>query len=627
MTVAASRARPRHALEHSLKLTLGKTVPFSMAVVGAGLWAASLQGIDLERVTGVGLISALPPQMFVAMALFTWSFMLTVHRPRISLPLATLQLGMWIVMLHGVNSLVASEPVFPVAWRHAGITEYIIRNRGLDAGIDAYFSWPGFFGLSALLTEIADLTSPVALIRWAPVFFNFLYLTPLVLIFKSTLLDQRAVCLALWLFYTTNWIGQDYFAPQALAYFSYLLVLGILLKWFTSAQARRPWMERFLFKVKRLRRAGLELGESAGDEISEATGASQRLQRLLAAAVLIVAFTADVPSHQLTPFAILMGVTLLVVGNQITLRGLPLLMGVALATWISYMTVTFLAGHLDMVLSPLSLAESAEANVQGRVQGSRQHMIVVYGRILMTSLVWLLAAVGAVRIRQRSNRTFACMILAAAPFPLLLLQAYGGEMLLRVYLFSLPFCALFTAGLLSIRGFDAQRSVRSVFVCTALGVVLLGGFLLIRYGNQTIDRFTPGEVDAVATLYRIAPTGSVLIAGDNNLPWKYRGYERYEYKTLADYRLDFADPDSMVSGIEKLMQGEGNREAFLIITRGQKEAVNLLGVPAPADKSPEARFGGGDWLTYVEATLKDSPKFDQILTTDDSTIFTLASGQ
>jgi hypothetical protein len=570
--------------------------------------------------SGLGLISVLPPQTLVAMALHAAGFIAALNQKKIPTPLVLLQLMTWVLMLHGFNALVAPEPVFGVAWRHAGITDYIIQNGALDPSIDAYFSWPGFFGLSALATRIAALASPVQLIAWSPPFFNFLYLAPLALIYKSASSDKRTVWLALWLFYTTNWIGQDYFSPQAFAYFAYLLVLGILLKWFVSDQ-RIPQgrLRRRIGPGRRTfgRPPATDLID-LGDSLTNQT----RAQRFLAAAVLIVVFAATVASHQLTPFALLVSAALLATPRLITLRSLPVLMAVMVGVWISYMAVTFLAGHAEMVFKPLGLKESAAVNVQGRLQGSSEHVVVVYTRLAMAAIVWLLAAVGALRGRRHLHRYLACLALTVAPFPLLVLQPYGGEMLLRVYLLSLPFCALFLAALLTTPRSGATLGAPRVLVAILVIAVLTGGFLVSRYGNQTIDVFTPQEVEGVSQLYRLAPKGSLLLAGDGNLPWKYRDYGGYEYKTLDEYRLDFGSKDRLAGSVASIMDARSGSQAFLIVTRSQRETVKLLGVRPPS-KGPVDIADGDQWLTHLETALQSSPEFDVLFQNRDSTIFTL----
>src|SRR5204863_1433745 len=119
----------------------------------------------------------------------------------------------------------------------------------------AYHNWPGFFALTALLTESAGLERGIDLAPWASMFFNLLYLGPLVVILRSVTRDERVVWLSVWLFYLGNWIGQDYFAPQALNYFFHLTVIAVLLTWFRPRGAASStgfgWLDRLIAGVER----------------------------------------------------------------------------------------------------------------------------------------------------------------------------------------------------------------------------------------------------------------------------------------------------------------------------------------------------------------------------------------
>ena len=68
-------------------------------------------------------------------------------------------------------------------------------------------------------------------------------------------------------------------------------------------------------------------------------------------------------------------------------------------------------------------------------------MLVVYTRLAEVALVWILAAAGAFVGYRRKTPWLAAAAGALAPLLLIPLQPYGGELLLRLYLFSLPFAA------------------------------------------------------------------------------------------------------------------------------------------------------------------------------------------
>ena len=98
--------------------------------------------------------------------------------------------------------------------------------------MNAYHNWPGFFALGALLTEVAGFNSALSFASWAPLFFNLIDLGALLLILRACTTDRRLIWLSVWFFYLTNWVGQDYFSPQGLNFFFYLVIMAILLQWF-----------------------------------------------------------------------------------------------------------------------------------------------------------------------------------------------------------------------------------------------------------------------------------------------------------------------------------------------------------------------------------------------------------
>ena len=150
-------------------------------------------------------------------------------------------------MLHGATSLIDEEPAFNVVWRHAGVTDYVMTTGTVNPDIDAYFNWPGFFILAALVTRTAGLDSALGLSGWAPVVFELLYLPALVVISRAFTADRRLAWVAVWLFYMTNWVGQDYLSPQAMGYLLYLAMVAVILTTLSRRAAAR---------ARRLARAG-----------------------------------------------------------------------------------------------------------------------------------------------------------------------------------------------------------------------------------------------------------------------------------------------------------------------------------------------------------------------------------
>jgi hypothetical protein len=203
----------------------------------------------------------------------------------------------------------------------------------------------------------------------------------------------------------------------------------------------------------------------------------------------------------------------------------------------------------------------------------------------MAGGLWALAALGAWRRARRGCDDLSAMILAAGAFVLPLLQPYGGEIVLRVFLFSLPFTSFFVASLFVSRG-GTRSPVWAPVALATLSLALAGGQLLVRYGNEQMDWFSPGEVAAANSLYRAAPPHSTLVAWSTSLPWKYRDYAEHHYRVItnnpgwtAPAALPAGSPAQLAS-LARLMRGQ-RHGAALILTRSQAAQVDLLGLGPP----------------------------------------------
>ena len=590
--------------------------PALLTLCAVALWAIGLGDVNIRQMTDLGLITVLPPPVFLGLIVLTVSFCLTLHRRAESMPLLFLHLVALVIMLYGITALVEDVPRFQSAWRHVGIIDVVMRTSNVDPRIDAYFNWPGFFIFSAFVTEISGFDSAISFLAWAPVFFNLLALGPLVMIFRSTTGDRRLIWLGAWFYYLTNWIGQDYFSPQALTYFFYLVILAILVKWFKLAPAGvNPVASGrhgagALARLRRLIAGWLARADTPGTP-------SQSGQRIALLGIVITLFVAAVPSHQLTPFAILASVTALVAFNRCTARGLPVLMAVLIGSWISYMTLAYLGGHLRQLTQHVGeVNATVGANVTERLQGSPEHLLVIRMRFAMTIALWGLAVLGGLRRWYRGSWDLTCALLAGAPFPLLGLQSYGGELLLRVYLYTLPFMVFFAAALFYTTP-ATGTSWRTPLMIGLVSMTFAGSFFITRYGNERMDAFSAAEVAAVEHLYDIATPNSLLLAGSHNTPWKFQGYEQYRYLPLTEV-LDtraLREPASLereVDVLAQLMADQRYPGAYLIITRTQKAQAEMFGVLPPGA------------LDRLEQALMASPRFRVLYANDDAMIFALA---
>ncbi|HEX7101472.1 MAG TPA: hypothetical protein VF201_02400, partial [Nitrolancea sp.] len=420
-------------------------VPIALLLAAILIWATSLAGVSLRPMNDLGLISVLPPGFFLAAGLLTCSFCLALRSRPVNNPVLLLHVGILILFLYGTPALVEQTPRIAVTWRHIGLIDYVMHNGKLLPKFDAYFNWPGYFALGAFITQIAGLSSLVSLAAWSNVFFNALYLAPLGLIYRSTTRNARFVWLGLWFFYLTNWVGQDYFSPQGFDYFLYLALIAILLGWYRSKSVHVLPIGIIRIQFQRmLPRAARSLEGHRNDEVSMQSNPWQRVG--LMAAVLVI-YAAMIPSHQLTPFAALLGVGLLAIFNRITPKSLPIVMAAMVLSWTSFMAVAYFAGHLNSILGTVgAVDQNVQRGVVDRLRGSPDHMVVVHARVAMTAAVGALALAGVFRRLIAGYRDVSMVLLGVGPLFLGLAQ-YGGEMFLRVYFYALPALAFFAAAL------------------------------------------------------------------------------------------------------------------------------------------------------------------------------------
>ncbi|GHO59163.1 hypothetical protein [Ktedonobacter robiniae] len=590
------------------------------------LWYSSLGNvaINIPRMNDLGLVSIMPPTLIIALLIMMVSFCLTLQQPRLRTPIVLLHFALLIFMLYALCILVEEAPRFAIVYRHAGYTEYIMRTGSVDPGLDAYFSWPGFFILSAFVTRISGYPDILGYASWAPVFYNVLYLGALYMLFSTFTSNKRLIYLALWFFCITNWIGQDYFSPQGFFFFSYIVILAIILKWFKAPPGTpiRPLGSR-LSRIRFLPQVYTWL--TAPDSLN--TPAISRAKSIALLISMLTIFAFSVYGHQLTPFFIVASVTGLIVFRRCTPKiwWLPIAMVIMIGAWLILMTQSFLSGHMSQVFGGIvDIFSSVSSNVSNRVGGSPQHTFIARLRLIMTAFVWGLAGIGAIFRLLKGHKDASIIILALAPFPLFMIQPYGGEMLLRCYLFALPPMVFLAASIFyelpTLPTFLAFLSPlvsrltallatikfpwRGIAIA-GINIILLSSFLYTRYGNENMDYKTYDEINGVYKLYSIAQPGSLLVAGWDGTPWQIKDFEKYPLTSLdSTDKLGDAVYNLNVAYVVQYMQnqkGQRNQQIYFIFTRSQKAWFNSMSgfPPGALDKFENAVASSGDFnLVY-----------------------------
>jgi hypothetical protein len=557
----------------------GPTPPWklvSLAALAAGALALgiwSLLSVDPARIGGTGLVEAVPPTFFIAIFLSLTGFVATLNLRRHTPVLLATQVLVLVVILHSADPIIHGLPRLEASYRHLGIADYIAQSGQLDTNLDAYFNWPGFFDLLGLLSGATGVRDLMGIATWAPLGINLLLLAPLLALATRLTSQPRQAWAGVWLFYLTSWVGQDYLAPQAYAFLLLVTLLACLLSafsgWAWPTGSNR--FTRFLARsVTRLDPTVPHQGMSSPPPVDAAV-------LLIISVGLLVAMTA---SHQLTPFAAIPILAVFLLSGRLRMPSLPILAAVLSFGWLVFVARDFFDGHLTQLFGSFGDVEAHTLGaVSQRVAGSDSHVLVVYIRLAEVALVWILAAVGAFLAHRRRTAWLTAALGALAPLVLIPGQAYGGELLLRLYLFSLPFAAC-----LAVLTFMPDRrggpGWRRALALLAMGSVLATATVVTRYGNDSMEKFTPDEVALVNQLYATAPQGSILIEAVRNTPWQFQKYADYDYRALLA-----AQPKP---GAEPLTCDSSNRiaqlsGAYLIITTSQKRAADLLETTPPGD--------------------------------------------
>ncbi|MFH8698085.1 lipopolysaccharide biosynthesis protein [Streptomyces chartreusis] len=554
---------------------------------------------DLDGMGGLGLISVLPPPTLLGAALLavTFASLLWLGREHRALLLVTLLAT--VVSLHALPALIETEPRFATAWQHLGFLDYIDRTGSAVPDLDARWSWPGFFAVAAFAAKACGVSDPTELIRWWPLTMQLLYLVPMFLLVRHMRASWRAKWTGIWVFVLSGWVGQDYFSPQGFTYLLYLVFAAVLLVWFRAP--RVIWTKR--------RPGELEVEPT------------DRRQRAVLLMVVIGLFAASVPAHQLTPFVMLGVLTALVLVGRSELRGLPILFGVMVTVWIGFLAEPYWSGHFDELFGGVGgVGSNVSSSVSGRIEGgSSTHKLVLYVRVLLAGGVMAFACWGWWRRRFHLYRERSLLVLTFVPFLGFGMQSYGGEMALRVFMFALPGAALLT-GLaffprtgVTAKERDKDRVSLAPLAALMAGLVLMGGFLVARWGNEPFERVKPGEVAAMEYVYAHDDPSLRLLWLSSDpvndvtpaMPWGSRDMEKVSYlPTQAP-----VDP-VLVSGLVKALKDAGPN-SYLMINRGQVTYLRLdVGYSA-------------SWETRLLLNLDKRQELKRVFANSDVTMYAL----
>ena len=422
------------------------------------------------------------------------------------------------------------------------------------------------------------------LVRFAPVVVNAVAAVLVAVIGRVTGSTRRQALVGSMVVVVANWIGQDYFAPQAMGFLLHLTVIALVLTVFGSDPARRR-SDAFTRRVRPRRVARLHV---------------DRRTEIITYLTVLVIVCAVVVSHQLTPVFLAVALLGLAVMGRIRTTALPFVVIALYLGWLSLSAEAYWLGHLDNIVGSVGEVSSLLGqNVSDRAEstsGARQ--VVVRTRIAMAILVWVLALWSILRERRRGRTPTALVCLFVAPFPLLLVQPYGGEMILRVTLFALPPAALLIARL------AVPASGPATIRRAGLGVALVAAvplFVLARFGNERFEHVGDDDVRLAEAVEEMVPDESFVYVRNRQSLVNASRVGEIRYRDVGNL-----PPDEVVAQLSGV-----DGPVFVMLTESQAAYGEV------SEGFPEG------WLEDFEDGLVATGRFAEVVRFDEAVLYRL----
>jgi hypothetical protein len=575
------------------------------------VWFLGLRHIDPNEMNDYGRVSVMPYSSWQPFVLLALGLFITFDR---HWALPAMFLVALIVVLHATPAVeYGAVPRYPWTYKHLGIVDYLQRHHGHlyreDRFLGVYHNWPGLFLATYWVVDLlggprvvamADLVSAA---RWCSLILNLAYLAVIPLVLRELTTDRRLIVSACWIFVCGNWIGQDYYSPQGVAF-----LLFLLMQWLCLRYLARP--QRMFFGLPWLR--WLEFLNRGAPTPRPTT----RWQRALASlGVLCLIFMINA-THQLTPLAVI-----LTLGVFMLVRGVHwgfLLASVGMfAFWSLYVAAGYVLPALETEIS--LLGETHIMKIDASLTSEGQAFVAACSRLL-TGLVVVAGVMGGLRrlFHGKFDGAPALMIVVMAP---LIVLPYGGEITFRIYMYTL-LCFSFFAAAVFFPTIDKGRGPFTRVTLCAYGLALSVLFVAANNGNDRQFVVSAAEVDAVSSLFKTAPPNTLLLEANANYPTQLVEYEKFFYVPLdresdETKREIVADPAKVLSS---WMDDRRYQAAFVVITRTMKAYADAV---RTANAYPDIGGFQSGALDKIEKALAGSPKFRTVVSNQDVKVFAL----
>lgn len=537
-----------------------RTITLSSAILTATSWALWAFALITVKNSGLhlgdyGLAGSLPPSFFAACAALSLAFILnlaTSGEDRRREALFVCQIALLIAFLFVTPALVEPFPRFRTTYKVVGLTYLLIGSGAANPAVSVLFNWPSAWALFSAVFQVA-LPSPETLsvfVKYYAPLIEVAYGLALYVLFRP-FLSTKQIYLALFLFYSMNYVGQDYLSPQSVAYLLFLAFLALI----------------FVYIIR-------------------SPSTTIRYPTVAISSLLFIIFLSLVVTHFLTSLALLLFFVVFAVCSRIIAKVrlnrfvVPYLVG--FAGWMLFGSAAYFNYMLNrQAAKPVSesLTQGLQLGVTGGLEkvtgavGSVSHTFIANVGISWAVaiagvvIIWLVYRYASLRKLDKTEAVFLALLVGITP--ILLLPGYGGELLFRGFLLVLPALMYY---------FVKNVSFRVIKIAAV--VILLAGPILhivVGYGNESFNYVSPSEISGYDFFHRTVTNGSVF----GGVPVaEYINQKNYSSRNMLQF-VSLVNAGSLnASGISKLSSAGA---PYVFFTSGDEAIVRTLYAPRVND--------------------------------------------
>ena len=517
------------------------------------LWVYSLTHASVTAIGGYGLLTALPVTFFIAVAILSISFFLTLLKQG-SKKLLFIHVILLVLFLFATPAVIEGARQRD-AYSSYGITDYVVRT-GFASTSVPYNNWPSFQIFTAIFEIISGMNPYFLVLLSSPLLVEILLIFPLYFLFNTTMIDNRQKWLAIWVFFEANWIARDYLSSQTFGFVIFVIIFTLLICAYVKSSKNN------IFRTYR---------------------------RTTLAATLIL-FFAVVTGHTLSsliPLGVLFALTVTKSFNRkILFFGLIALV----LLWTIYAANSFFQANGSTLLSQVT---GFVTNLHNDIGGTATYHNIPSRALdneekIAYSAIYLLFAFSGLVIslmKKSLSRMDKIMLISLIGIWLLAVIPYGGELFIRLWLFSLPIFSYFI-----VKNVQSKK----LFAVLIIFLILVAPTMLIwaRNGEDQYDYIPPGEISGANFLYSNVSNG-LFIGG---FPWTsfLNSYDRYNLanfdflKTRNNFTstFDFTASQLVISGQKTPLYLIINHGEEVLYSRLYSEPLLFQNDTSNLDKSP-----------------------------------------